>query len=137
MGEYDAASVVAQLSDLTAPQDAVGPERLVQSFFGDGAPEAKEGMSVYRGFCGYRGGTGDSLETGFDEGYDYLGYLADRGWRPLPEKGNWPYVVYLLWPVRDGGSAAIAEYCEGDLTVWVFDTPDAAKRHYASLEDAP
>lgn len=135
MGDYDIASVVAGLAGLSEPQEPVPPQRLIDGFC-EGSREERDGMTVHRGFCGYRGGQGASLVVGFDDGYDFLGYLKDHGWRALTGKGDWPLVVYMLWASKDEG-LAIAEYCEASLTIWVFDSPEQAKRHYASLDDAP
>jgi hypothetical protein len=142
MGEYDAASVVGQQAGRTTPEKKVTPEDLILRFCTnvDEGLVASPGVTVERrkttarGHCGYMGGRGDSLVTGFDDGYDWMGYLCDRGWKPLPGKGDWPYVVYLAW--RDG-EYAIAEYCEADLTVWRFESAEAAQEHYRGLRDCP
>lgn len=120
----------------------VTPTRLVERFCHEpivsaqGAPD-ETGVTGHRGFCGVTLlGPRDPMISGFDEGYDLLNYLSERGWRPLPSKGDWPYLVYLKW-VRSGEKVAIAEYCEGDLAVRVFDDPELAARHYAGLPDIP
>ena len=146
---YDAAAVVGQTAGLTSPAEPVPPERLIEAFctnqphiasyVGDvGRTTVKERVTINRGFCGYNGARNDdSLVTGFDDGYDFMGYLQDRGWRPLPAKGDWPYVVYLRWVPRDGDgtSPAIVEYCEADFTIWTFATPGDAQAHYGTLRD--
>lgn len=94
------------------------------------------GLTMYRGHCGYSGGRGDRLATGFDDGYDFMGYLTEHGWRALSSKGNWPYVVWLRWPALDGEPETMIEYCEADLTVHQFDTHEAARAFYAGIRDA-
>jgi hypothetical protein len=142
---YDANSLAAQLAGMTEPaKELVTPEQLIERFCdpslsGDlvaeaGTAERPHG-TVSRRHCGYAGGRGDSIVVGFDDGYDSIGYLGDRGWEPLPAKGDWPYVVYLAYKPRE--PYAIAEYCEADLTVWTFTTGEAAHAFYRSLKDAP
>jgi hypothetical protein len=63
--------------------------------------------------------------------------LQAAGRRVLVAKGDWPYVVYVRWPARGGTKEAIAEYCEGDLTVWQFENHEQAKTFYATLRDCP
>lgn len=120
----------------TQQTDLVTPERLIARFC-DGTETRIKGGARRKGFCGYSGGRGDSLLTGFDDGYEFMGYLEARGWRAIAEKGDWPYVVYLYWPARDGTSAAICEYCEADFTIWTFDTPGGAQAFYKTLRNAP
>lgn len=143
MGGHDAASVAAALAGLTEPgkEAPLPPERLAEAFcdrasdgiWSGSAQKAPRGKT-YQGFCGFNGSRGGSLTTGFDDGYDFMGYLQDHGWRPMPGKGDWPYVVVLLWPAE---RRAIAQYCEADLTLWVFEAPEDAKALYAELRDAP
>jgi hypothetical protein len=145
-GSHDAASVAMQLADVsTGPaQEPVTPERLVEwfcdpSLSGDlvanaGTTDRPDG-TVSRGHCGYVGGRGDSMVVGFDDGYDFMGYLGERGWQPLPAKSDWPYVVYLAYTPRE--PYAIAQYCEADLTVWTFTTGEAAQAFYKAIEDVP
>jgi hypothetical protein len=145
-GSHDAASVVAQLAGLAAgaADESVTPEQLIERFCdpslpGDlvaeaGTSEGPDG-TVSRGHCGYVGGRGDAMVVGFDDGYDFMGYLGERGWEPLPAKGDWPYVVYLAHKAR--APYAIAEYCEADLTIWTFKTGEDAQAFYKSLKDAP
>jgi hypothetical protein len=147
MGEHDAASIVGQLAGLGKADDKqpekVTPDQLIEAFCGDGAAglvadagvTENEGVRTARGWCGYRGGRGDSLAVGFDDGYDFMGYLGERGWRPLAAKGDWPYVVYML--TEHEGSYAVAEYCEADLTVTVLPTKEQTSTFYKSLRDAP
>jgi hypothetical protein len=147
MGEYDAASIVGQIAGLGNSEarqaDKVTPDQLIEAFCDGGAAglvadagvKEKDGIKTARGFCGYRGGRGDSLAVGFDDGYDFMGYLGERGWRPLASKGDWPYVVYLL--TEHDGSYAIAEYCEADLTVTVLPTKEQTATFYDGLRDAP
>ena len=146
MGEYDAASLVGRMAGLSgrdpAP-DRVTPAQLVVAFCGERADgmtadrgtSEKDGVKTSRGWCGLRGGRGESLAVGFDDGYDFLGYLGDRGWTPLPAKGDWPYVVYLATRVNE--TYAIASYCETDLTVSEFPSKAKFDEFYAGLKDAP
>jgi hypothetical protein len=141
MSEHDAASVVGQQAGLTgaAPTpDPVTPEQLAERFghaaaelVGDRRGHYRDDefrFDRWRGFCGYMGGRGDSLIVGFDDGYSFMGYLEERGWRAIPSKGDWPYLVYLYWPGTDASpKPAIVEYCEADFSLWVFDDRDAMK----------
>ncbi len=111
---------------------SITPEQLIEQFCDDracglrpdpGTTEQENGMRVSRGWCGYIGGRGDYLTVGFDDGYSFMDYLAERGWVPVHDRGTWPYVVYCVW--CSGDLRAIVEYCEGDLTLWEF--PDEAK----------
>jgi hypothetical protein len=96
----------------------------------------QDGVKSARGWCGYRGIRGDiPLLVGFDDGYEFMGYLSERGWLPLPAKGDWPYLVYML--TEHEGSFAIAEYCEADLGVTVLPTKEQTAELYAGLRDAP
>lgn len=147
MGDYDAASIVGQMAGLSGadanPPEKVTPDQLVEAFCGQSAaglaadPGVTEtdGVKTARGWCGYRGGRGDSLKVGFDDGYDFMGYLSERGWLPLPAKGDWPYVVYML--TKQEGSYAVAEYCEADLVVTMLPTKEQAAAFYAGLREAP
>ena len=164
MSGYDATSLAAQLAGATEPaKERVTPEQLIARFCAEtsnlqalvaeagttaeawaaikdvdpGEPklEQRDGYTVARGQCGYVGGRGDSMVDGFDDGYDFMGYLGDRGWAALHEKGDWPYVVYLAYAPRE--PYAIVEYCEADLTVWTFDSGEAAQAFYRTLKDAP
>lgn len=95
-----------------------------------GTTPAVSGVRISKGFCGFDG------SSGYDGGYEFLADLLGRGWEPLHLKGEWPYLVYLKWrPKAEHDKPAIAAYCEGDLTVWVFDSAEIAKRHYAELPD--
>lgn len=124
----------------------VSPQELIDHFCGDAAtglvadPGVSEvdGVKKARGFCGYNGRRDSNrLLTGFDDGYDWMEFLGERGWAALPAKGEWPYLVYMQFRPKESEEVAIAEYCEGDLTIWMFATPDVAKRHYADLKDCP
>jgi hypothetical protein len=147
MTQYDAASIVGQMAGLDEPTPrTVTPEQLAARFStAAGAQELRadpgtstnaEGVVISRGFCGYNGErSDDSFVSGFDDGYDFLGNLQAVGWRSLAGKGDWPYVVYVRWPARGETKEAIAEYCEGDLTVWQFENHEQATRFYATLRD--
>lgn len=132
---YDGASVVGQMAGRTDNEETVTPAQLIERFCNPAIEVVSEGTTVARGHCGYIGGRGDSMAVGFDDGYDWMGYLGDRGWHALASKGDWPYVVYLAYRSRE--PYAIAEYCEGDLTVWTFETGEAAQALYRSLKDCP
>ncbi|HET8956168.1 MAG TPA: hypothetical protein VFN18_10975 [Solirubrobacterales bacterium] len=114
------------------------PEQLIERFchvgdVGDLAiPTLKDGVLTCEGFCGYLGGRGDSMAVGFDDGYDFLDYLAARGWRPLAEKREWPLTVYLSY--RAEGQRAIATYIEGDLTISQFDCEERYREYYDSID---
>src|SRR5262245_15737006 len=101
---------VAAIAGLDTPDDAVQPPippaQLAQAF-ACGEPDAIDGGRCWIGFCGYNG------SFGFDDGYDFMSGLTRRGWRAIPEKGDWPYVVVVAWH-RDG-EYALAQYCEADL----------------------
>jgi hypothetical protein len=66
-----------------------------------------------------------------------MGHLQAAGWRSLAAKGDWPHVVYLRWPATADTKEAIAEYCEGDLTIWQFENHEQAKAFYATLSNCP
>lgn len=142
---HDAASVVGQMAGLGAKPapEPVTPEQLAKAFTTN-VPEGLVGQTgaerddakrctIYRGFCGYSGGRGDSLETGFDDGYDFMGYLEGHGWQALAAKGDWPYVVYVAYKARE--PYAIASYVECDFTLWIFDDGQAAQAFYRELPD--
>lgn len=147
MGEHDATSIVGQLAGITneaAKLAAVTPAELIGRFCNEqarglvadpGSKVGEDGTETARGHCGYCGGRGDSIVTGFDDGYDFMGYLSDRGWKPIAAKGDWPYVVYMTYDPRE--PYAIAEYCEGDLTVWTFANVETARAHLRGLRDCP
>jgi hypothetical protein len=149
MTQYDAASIVGQMAGLDqSPGTPVTPEQLAARFCTMAAAQGlradpgtstdAKGTVISRGFCGYTGESSDDfLVSGFDDGYDFMGNLEASGWRALASKGDWPYVVYMRWPARADTREAIAEYCEGDLTVWQFETHQQAKALYAALRDCP
>lgn len=148
MSEHDAASNVGRLAGLTEASTPVPPSALIARFCGDAAAagmthahglrrDDKHNAMKARGFCGFMGGRGDSLVTGFDDGYDFMGFLGDRGWRDLPAKGDWPYVVWMRWPASKDEPDTLIEYCEADLSVWQFDARDAAQAFYKAIKDAP
>lgn len=142
-GDYDAASIVGQLSGLEAQPATrvlVPPSELAERFCTDGwKPWRERGVEVTSGFCGVVSMDRDPMRGGFDEGYSWMGFLSGKGWRPLAAKGDWPYVVYMLWPAREGDQeqAAIAEYCEADLTIWRCADPLALHSLYDGLRAAP
>ncbi len=91
----------------------------------------EDGRRSCQGFCGYEGGEGYGLEIGFEEGYDFLDYMAARGWRPLAAKGEWPYVIYLA--PQDPKVIALVEYCEGQLTISEFESAEARREFWERL----
>lgn len=146
MGDHDALSVAGQIAGMGEKLEPWPPEKLIEAFCTDvpegyvaDAGERREpGYVRHRGFCGYTGSSGGPLASGFDDGYDWMGHLTDHGWRPLPNKGDWPYVVYMHWRRSpEQPQFAIAEYCEADLNVWLFDDVKAMKKLYGELRDCP
>lgn len=149
MGDHDIASALVTHMGAGETRTPVTPGQLIEAFCSDrdhgyvGATASErveeDGTRISRGFCGYNGrrDTKDSLLTGFDTGYDLMGYLEERGWRALSSKGDWPYVIYLRWAgTEEKPGGAIVEYCEADFTVWEFATATAAHALYATLRDA-
>lgn len=142
MSEHDALSVIGQLAGLgegTPAPEPITPEQLIEAFctgrdshysgnLGWHDIDA-EGNAVYRGFCGYNGrrDTQDSLLTGFDDGYDFMGHLQERGWAADSRMGEWPYVVFLH--LRTPGRFVTVSYCEADLTVTEFPTREAQEAY--------
>jgi hypothetical protein len=149
MTQYDVASIVGRMAGLDeSTRTPVTPEQLVahfctpavaQGLIADpGTRTNAKGIIVSRGFCAYNGQRSDDpFVSGFDDGYDFMGNLEASGWRVLAAKGDWPLVVYMRWPASGDTKEAIAEYREGDLTVWQFENHEQAKTFYASLRDCP
>lgn len=136
MAEHDTASVVAGLASEGERKSPLTPAQLVKRFCDESlggdlvawAGTRREGdKTTSHGFAGFDG------RQGYDDGYDFMGDLMERGWRALPDKGDWPLVVYIAY-VRKGGPFAIAEYCEGDLSVWEFETLEGTKAFYATID---
>jgi hypothetical protein len=144
---YDVASVVGQIAGLDeATHKPVTPAELVERFCTAEAAQGlvadpgtrtnDQGIIVSSGFCGYNGvRSDDSFVSGFDDGYDFMGNLEAAGWRPLTGKGDWPLAVYMRWRATTDTKGAIAEYVEGDLTVWQFENHEQAKRFYTTLRN--
>lgn len=132
MSDHDAASCIAGLAGLTAgaPKPPLPPTKLAEQF-GFGDPKTIDGAITYHGGCAYNG------QHGYDDGYDCMGDLGEQGWKTLPNKGEWPYVVYLAWLEDGKDKPTIAEYCEGELTISTFESAAAAKAYYDSLTDCP
>ncbi|MEZ5078119.1 MAG: hypothetical protein R2725_11835 [Solirubrobacterales bacterium] len=140
MGEENRAESSAQsgvAATVKQHQGRLTPQELIERFctpaaVGDLAdPITRNGVRVTRGWCGYQGAEDESLLVGFDEGYDFLDYLMSRGWVPLHDKGEWPYLVFVAY--RHGEDLAIAEYREGDLTVSEFGCMGQFTGAYRSL----
>jgi hypothetical protein len=62
-----------------------------------------------------------------DDGYDTMEPAARKGWEAIPawglsgwDLGSWPYVVIYHRDTAD--TWQLAEYCEGDLTVYSYPT---------------
>ncbi len=144
---YDVASIVGQMAGLDeSTHEPVTPAQLVERFCTAEAAQGlvadpgtgtnAEGIITSRGFCGYNGArSADSFVTGFDDGYDFMGNLEAARWRSLTAKGDWPLVVYMRWPAITDTKEAIAEYLEGDLTVWQFENHEQAERFYTTLRN--
>jgi len=72
------------------------------------------------------------------DGYDAMDLAMRHGWHPIPawgdeghDLGSWPLVIVL---VRNRDAFEIAEYCEGDITQWAFDTPEERHRAIDQLD---
>jgi hypothetical protein len=121
-----------------ATQTKVTPAELVERFCGERAVGyvADPGTrgNVSRGFCGYLGGGGDTLLTGFDGGMEFIDRLGHGGWRPLHDVGAWPYVCHVIY--RDDAAAEFAHavYCEGDLTITTFESLEALSAHMEQVQ---
>lgn len=147
---YDAASIVGQAAGLerTDPQAPITAAQLVKRFCSGadaeylGRPASSRRRDddaradIAEGFCGYVGGHGDNLITGYDDGYTFMGHLSAHGWRPLADLGDWPYVVYLFRNGQNDERPTLARYLEADLTVWEFDDLQAAKAFIAQVADS-
>jgi hypothetical protein len=143
MGDHDMLSAVAGEQ---AKLEPLPPEKLIERFCGDearglradpGVVTKDDGTRVGTGWCGFNGTRSDDpLVAGFDDGYDFMGALQDRGWNALASKGDWPLVVYLQWRAV-AGEYALVEYCEADITVWVFPNAEAMTAHHKTLRDCP
>jgi hypothetical protein len=127
---HDAASIVARIAglDTTAPT-TVTPAQLVERFCDPTRRTVEEGVVIDRGFCGFDG------SRGFDDGYDFMGYLDGRtGWRCLSEVGDWPHHFFATrHPSGDEARWTIIEYCEADLVVRRFDSQQRARAFYDTL----
>lgn len=146
MSEHDATSIIGQMAGMApVAHSAATVEQLVERFCSGSdadysgcsacVPRRDDNLAadIYDGFCGYVGGEGDELVTGFDDGYAFMGYLADRGWHPLNEVGQWPYVVYLMRFGEGDELPAVVSYTEADLRVMRFDSLDDLRRYVVGL----
>lgn len=117
----------------TVPRDRLTPTTLIDAYCQPGMQSGwrtkRHKHSVfYAGFCGFDG------HRGYDGGHSWIAALAESGWRPLPEIGDWPLVAFMLWRARpEDPRFAIAHYCEGDFAVEVFDDKQAASQGLQKL----
>lgn len=122
------ADVAGAVAELGPQAERLTPEALCERFCGSPDSELPAGMTMRRrGFCGWTG----QGSLGYDDGYYFMEDLTTRGWRPLASKGDWPYVVYMIYP---GERPTIAEYCEADLSVWSFASVADAKAFVGTLK---
>lgn len=113
-----------------ADRIVVTPEQLVEHFcdvrdVGSLAePSETGGARTCHGYCGFNGKKGsDSLIVGFDDGYEFMDYLMARGWKAMPDKGEWPYLIYLSFAPAD--QHAVVEFCEGgELAISQFESEE-------------
>lgn len=85
----------------------------------------------HAGFCGFDG------QHGYENGYSWMGDLMRSGWFPLSDIGEWPLVVFMLWRARATDPRfAIAQYCEGDMAIELFDSKQAASNGLRELSRA-
>jgi hypothetical protein len=149
---HDLASNVARFAGLElagAEGEPWPPSVLFERFCGDEAAGLRAdpgvvtedrggGLSwrVGRGWCGFNGHRSPNrLLTGFDDGYDFMGCLAEHGWGDLPSRGDWPYIVYMVW-TKDG-KPALCSYQEADFTCWEFDTAEQMREFISTLPECP
>jgi hypothetical protein len=135
------AEVVAAITDLSGPPCDGGPltpQVLIDTYcqppadetsrIGSWRSEQRADSIFHAGFCGFDG------RQGFENGHDWISELAESGWRPLPELGEWPLVAFVFWPALPSDPRwAIAHYCEGDTAVEVFNDRHAANKGYTRL----
>lgn len=147
---YDAASIVGQAAGLDGgqPRPTITATQLVARFCSGadaeylGRPacstrrDTELRADIAEGFCGYVGGRGDLLASGFDDGYTFMGHLTAHGWRPIHEAGEWPFVIYLYRKGGDDERPTLIRYVEADLTVWQFDDIASVKTFLAQIIDA-
>jgi hypothetical protein len=109
-----------------APGGPLTPQALIDTYCQPGMQSEwrsrrRRGSMFNAGYCSYDG------HHGFYNGTEWLVELAASGWQPLPELGDWPLVVFMLWQARASDPRwAIAHYCKGDMAVEVFDDKQAA-----------
>lgn len=89
------------------------------------------------GYCGYEGKDAFAPGVdGFDDGYDMMGALQESGWACLPDVGEWPYVVFLVWrPQPEDRRWAICSYIERDFTIELLADQAATERRYRELKE--
>ena len=132
------AEVVASLAGIApqppkAPGDQLTPGALIDTYCQPGMQSGwrtkhRKHSVFHAGFCGFDG------HRGYDDGHSWIAELAESGWRPLPEIGDWPLVAFMLWRARPADPRfAIAHYCEGDMAVEVFNDQHSASQALAKL----
>jgi hypothetical protein len=124
--------------DQAQPEQLLTPDFLITTYCAPGMrtgfreAERREHSDWQAGFIGWTSG-----EHGYDDGYSYMEALIASGWLPRPELGDWPYVIYLIWPARPTDPRyAIAHYCEGDFGIEVFDDKPSAQAGLRALRVA-
>jgi hypothetical protein len=150
MGDrYDAHSILGRFGGLDDSDVRIqewSPKTLINRFCSAEAADltpkygtivTDEGILVGSGRCGFNGLRSDvGLISGFEDGYDFMGQLNEHGWRDLPSRGDWPYVVYMLW-LKQAEPPALCCYCEADFNCWVFEDTEKLKRFVATLPECP
>jgi hypothetical protein len=135
MSHIDLTARLAGITNEKPPERPLIPAALIERFCKPGMQsswrserhEAKR-ETWHAGFCGCTG------SDGFDDGYSYMEALMASGWVAMPDVGDWPLVIYLLWSARETDERwAIAHYCEGDFGVAVYDDKPAATAAYREL----
>lgn len=78
------------------------------------------------------------LQLRGDTGYDAMDIAMRHGWHPLPcwgpegrDLGDWPLVV--VFTRTQGQRNELAEYVEGDIQQWTFDTPEQRREAIDAL----
>lgn len=138
MSHIDVVARLAQSGEPPSPAARpMTPAVLIDTYCQPGMPsgfcasERRAHSGWHAGFVGWTGGP-----RGYDDGYSYMEALIGAGWLPRPEIGDWPYVIYLVWPARASDPRyAIAHYCEGDFGVEIFDDRQGAQVALRALRE--